>query len=371
MRVVYRPKDHGACGYYRCRLPGERLEEHGLAEVMVCDGRYTQEDMTYQSASSDVHVFQYPSTPTSFNYIMWAAEHLPEQKIVVEMDDNPYAISPFNEMGYPDFGLHEVEYTFPGQDKPVKLWQDGRNGLDIKRNEERIAMFTDCLRKAALVTTTVEPLAKVFGEVSKNVLAFPNCLDFRIWKPYRPPRTDDTVRIAWHGGASHYEDWHMIHEAVRRVMERNEKTRLLIFGSTWESMFRDYPEGRLDYAEWCDIHMFPYVLAWLPIDIGICPLKETEFSVCKSPLKWEELAALSLPAVASNTPPYSNAIEHGKTGMLADDPQAFEEHLEELVRNPEKRREIGLNAMCAVRAGYDIDVRIKDLWEAYKAIMET
>lgn len=55
----------------------------------------------------------------------------------------------------------------------------------------------------------------------------------------------------------------------------------------------------------------------LPNPIGIIPLDNSEFSQCKSAVKYFDYSALQIPTICSQTPPYSDVILNGRTGILS------------------------------------------------------
>ena len=181
---------------------------------------------------------------------------------------------------------------------------------------------------------------------------------------------DEWVRIGWHGGDSHYEDWHSVTKPLLEVLTKNKKARLVLYGAVFEGTLKGFPKEQMDHAQWCDVKMFPYVLAFLEFDIGICPLVDNQFNRCKSELKWEEYGALEIPTVASDYPPYSTAIEDGKTGLLVRDDKDWVEKLSLLINDWRLREDMGERARCAVREKYDIRSRTRDLVGAYRSLLE-
>jgi glycosyltransferase involved in cell wall biosynthesis len=55
-------------------------------------------------------------------------------------------------------------------------------------------------------------------------------------------------------------------------------------------------------------------------DIGLSPLRDTQFARSKSPLKALEYGALGIPVVAANVEPYASFVRHGETGSCAAPP---------------------------------------------------
>jgi glycosyltransferase involved in cell wall biosynthesis len=79
-------------------------------------------------------------------------------------------------------------------------------------------------------------------------------------------------------------------------------------------------------------------------DIGVIPLRPHVFNQSKSHLKFLENSALGIPTVAADAGPYSQSIEHGKTGFLVKRDHEWAKYLNLLVNDEAAREEIGANA---------------------------
>jgi glycosyltransferase involved in cell wall biosynthesis len=79
-------------------------------------------------------------------------------------------------------------------------------------------------------------------------------------------------------------------------------------------------------------------------DIGIAPLKDTEFNESKSYIKALEYAAVGIPCVVSKVGPYRDFVEHGVTGFHAEKPGDWKKYVGELVHNVELRTMMGKSA---------------------------
>lgn len=80
------------------------------------------------------------------------------------------------------------------------------------------------------------------------------------------------------------------------------------------------------------------------LDVNLAPLTPGRFNEAKSAVKWVEAALTATPTVASGTGAYRDAIDHGRTGWLADDSAEWAEGLDRLLANDEWRREMGRQA---------------------------
>ena len=61
---------------------------------------------------------------------------------------------------------------------------------------------------------------------------------------------------------------------------------------------------------------FRVFLASLDNAIGLIPLDDCRFSACKSAIKFIDYALAGIPAICSAVPPYSDVVEHERTGIL-------------------------------------------------------
>lgn len=75
--------------------------------------------------------------------------------------------------------------------------------------------------------------------------------------------------------------------------------------------------------------------------IGIIPLDNSEFSNCKSAVKFFDYALLGIPSICSDVPPYSDVIENRRTGFLTPNTKDdWSRSILELAANADLRNEI-------------------------------
>ncbi len=88
----------------------------------------------------------------------------------------------------------------------------------------------------------------------------------------------------------------------------------------------------------------------LPNAVALIPLEASRFAACKSAVKWYDYAEAGVPTVASAVPPYLDAIEHGRTGLLVDNSEAqWLQALHLLIDQVDLRRRIASQARSVVR----------------------
>jgi glycosyltransferase involved in cell wall biosynthesis len=163
-----------------------------------------------------------------------------------------------------------------------------------------------------------------------------------------PP--DDVLRIGYAAGTrTHQRDLAAASGALGRFLAGHPQARLVLFRDPRSG------EGLVQVAEFPALHAVRDRIEWrdmvpldaLPaelarFDINIAPLElGNPFVDAKSELKFFEAGLVDVPTIASPTRPFAEAIEHGRTGWLAADEQAWLAGLEALAESRTSRRRMG------------------------------
>jgi glycosyltransferase involved in cell wall biosynthesis len=388
----------GAIPFYRLYQPLKYCEKKGLLQVVFHDVNTEEKDIITELEDTDIIVWQ---CATSINVLKWIhaikienKEEGRNRKSVMEFDDDLMHISPYNQK-YQVFGTNEMYITIGEEEKAkydklnqlykdgkkeiwklpdgryeYKLWEDKQDGFFLDQNRERVAAALRSVAYCDLFQCTTKELAKVWANESGRtgpIAILPNLIDFSRWLPQK---TNDTgkIRIMWQGGSSHYADWQACLEACIKLQEKyGDRLTFVVAGQVWKGL-----HGKLknvELHEWhSDILTYPLMMRELKADIGIIPLTNEKFNKGKSPLKWLEYSALKIPTVASNVTPYKEVIEYGKTGYLVEnDTKSWFDHIESLINNPDKGKEMAERAHQRVRTKWSLE-RSVEWYEAYKTL---
>jgi glycosyltransferase involved in cell wall biosynthesis len=163
---------------------------------------------------------------------------------------------------------------------------------------------------------------------------------------------DHPVRILCMGTATHDHDFAMIEPALARLKsEFDHRVSINIVGMT---MRNDLPPGlnRVGLSP-SATRSYPGFVNWLRAvepawHIGLAPLLDTPFNLCKSPIKAMDYAALGLAVLASDTPVYRGSIADGPAGQLVPNtPAAWYAALTWLLRNRDERQAIAARSRDA------------------------
>lgn len=99
--------------------------------------------------------------------------------------------------------------------------------------------------------------------------------------------------------------------------------------------------------------VFEYGTLYKNFDVSIAPLGGGRFNRSKSNLKVVEAAFTKTAIIASNTSPYKESIEHGKTGLLCANKDEWKEAIESMT--VEYAKELGNNLYESMKDEYHID----------------
>jgi len=370
LKILAIERDKLAINYYRILQPLAKVDELGLAEVQFVEEKNLGDERSKDMALwADVIVFQRPATEAWYNFIKLCRKI--GKVIVADYDDHPFKTSPLNPF-YRYVGVEPVMWEWADGTKEW-LWHEdmvgatGEKLFNIEQNINHRDMFRANFKKADIVTTTTEILREEFLKVNPNVAILPNliCPEFFPSK-YEFVKRD--VRIGWQGGNSHYEDLYFVVPVIKEVLERNKNAKFVYFGDLrFMGMFKDCPQNQIEWHSWVGHAVYPYKLAMLNLDIGLCPLVDNEFNRNKSSIKWMEYSALKMMTVASNIPPYSVSIDNERTGVLVnEDHKAWVDVLNKAVSDKYYRQHMAQRAYDDVIENHNINTKAH-LWvEAYQ-----
>lgn len=312
------------CGIYRVLFPLDALKGAGW-DVGYAAGRPPPE-----AGDADVMLGQRFDRPEVLGeWRRLRARH----KLVYEIDDNVFDVDPVN------YGA----------------W----NAL---RQEDKRDAVAHCAQVADLVTVTTEPLARVMRQFNPNVAVLNNCVPAGLLEMERPRR--DALTVGWAGGVSHARDIALVAGPVRKFMERDHRdAHLHIIGVDFRVSL-GYVRSR--FSRW-EADPWKY-FANIDFDIGLAPLSDHSFNNCKSHVKALEYAALGIPVIASDSPPYRDFVADGVSGFLVRTPKQFRDRLNTLASDEALRESMGAKAK-EIAAQWTSQARAH-LWdEAYRSIL--
>ena len=178
-------------------------------------------------------------------------------------------------------------------------------GLELVRRarlmEERQALEW-AMQACDAVTVSTPPLAEVVRRyTSAPVHIVPNAIDAEWFaaRLARSPVWSDRLTIGWAGGRRPEADLEPMAVAWGRIARRYPDVRFLVAGWQPDCIYREVEDiDRIIRVPWADLDEWPRSMQ---VDIGCCPLADTPFNRCKSPIKAWEYALAGAAVVASPT----------------------------------------------------------------------
>ena len=153
---------------------------------------------------------------------------------------------------------------------------------------------------------------------------------------YSSPRLiSKTAKIAYHGTSSHYKDLEHIQQPLMKALSQQDAQFFSLLGRAIPQPLSSHESVRtIKPFKW---PIYKHVRRIFKTHIGLSPLFETDFNKGKSIIKFIDITALGAVGIYSDRAPYNSLIEHGFTGLLAeDDPDHWYDCLQRLIKDPNK-----------------------------------
>lgn len=252
-----------------------------------------------------------------------------------------------------------VPYVFDLDDAIFVSYKSPSNGyLSYLKFPGKTA---EICRHAAHIMPGNEYLADYCRKYNPNISVIPTTIDTDKYTVAERPDSDP-VTIGWSGSFSTVQHLDTVRDTLQKLAE-TENFRLRVIGTP------NYKVPGVDTES----------MAWRsdteiddlrPIDIGIMPLPDEDWSRGKCGLKALQYMALGIPTVCSPVGVNSTIIKDGDNGFLADGPGEWVEKLKRLIHSPELRRQIGSKGRETVENEYSARVIAPKVLEIFRTAAE-
>ncbi|MGD9562036.1 MAG: glycosyltransferase family 4 protein [Pyrinomonadaceae bacterium] len=218
----------------------------------------------------------------------------------------------------------------------------------------------DTVRLSAHVMAGNPYLAEYSRRYNQNVTVIPTTIDTDIYIPATKNGGRQSLTIGWSGSHSTIQHLDTVRETLQQLATE-EKFKLRVIGTS---------EYELDGVE-------VEVIQWRsesetqdlqPIDIGIMPLPDDEWSKGKCGLKALQYMALGIPTICSPVGVNSDIIQDGENGFLADGKDEWISKLKEMIRSPDLRQRIGSAGRITVEERYSARSQAPRVLEIFEKV---
>jgi len=221
---------------------------------------------------------------------------------------------------------------------------------------------------------TTKELADAYRDTLKasaEMFVLPNSVDLKDWdfplKKHTADGKEGVVRIGWQGSWSHMYDFSdtELLDALKKIKKEYGKKVEICFFTNLTRDKLDMKEAK--FYKPVPLIKYPKRLSTLDFDIGLAPLRDTEFNRAKSNIKYLEYGLLGVPTVASKVAPYNDT----KSVLVKNRYNDWYKAIKELIENPQLRTDLGLLAKKDVIENYNIKNNAK-LWDqAYEQLAKS
>ena len=229
--------------------------------------------------------------------------------------------------------------------------------LTATEDSERLATNLQSVNTLQLVdglTVSTPRLATLVRTLTDAPVAVvPNLLDVAWFDGVlrQARRAVPGLTIGWAGAKRQESDFAPVAEAWGRLARRYPDVRFVVAGWQPDALTGAVPRDRLTVLPWMQLTEYPAL--YKQIDIMCCPLDDTPFNRCKTPIKAYEAGAAGCAVVASPTL-YRAIVKDHDTGYLARDADEWEAHLARLIEDAALRRTLARRLRRRVVEDYDL-----------------
>lgn len=230
-------------------------------------------------------------------------------------------------------------------------------------SKSKLPLYEMCMRASDGLLCSTKFLTERYRKFNDKAWVCRNGIEGYRYRDLELPKRD-TTHIGWAGGEGHQASVFPWVRQVENLMDEDDSIRFFCVGLDFVKDMKKENQGRAVHIPFVLMELFPGVLC--NFDIALAPAGKNHFFRAKSDLRWLECGALGIPLVAD--PIVYSGIEHGKTGMIANDINEAYQGIRRLVREPARREEIGLQVRDYVLNNRTIEHTVSDWEEAFLEI---
>lgn len=290
-----------------------------------------------------------------------------------------------NPVGFANMGLMAMKNNctlVADLDDALDLVPQGSNVYKTYHPGSKALYICECiLQEVAHLTTTNQHLKYHMVDWLKvphsKVKVFPNYIDLSFYDfKVIPDKTKDNspIVIQFFGTSTHVVDI-----MSKEILESLDKILAEFPNVTFDTCGMFLPQLKTRWGKQYTFHLGePDVDKWATklwpelmseADICIAPLKNTEFSKCKSSIKFLEISAAKKPGVYADIRQYRE-MEAQSPGccLLADSLEGWYRQLKKLVQSKQLREEMGQKAYNLVKDNYQVKDHVESYASYFKSI---
>lgn len=196
------------------------------------------------------------------------------------------------------------------------------------------------------VTTNQFLADKIAEDTGMKGYVIPNYMNWQqlnssefYYNQKKKKKGDGSIVIGYFSGSpTHFDDFCQAADALERILNENTKVKVLLAGHMeMPANLKKYKkEKRVEYIPFQNfVKLQKYVAQ---VDVNIIPLVYSDFTNCKSELKFFEAAIAGVISCATPTYVYEHCIDDGVNGYLCNSPEEWYDKLNVIIRMSDSER---------------------------------
>lgn len=229
-----------------------------------------------------------------------------------------------------------------------------RNGYVAKR----------LANKAAMIVCGNGYLAEKFSEWNSNVRVIPTAVDTERYLPRARAGGDSGIVIGWIGTSSNVHELAAIEDPIAAALAVCPRAKLRIVSNAFPALTKIKGE-QIERIRWSESGE---VRAIQGMDIGIMPLRDSEWTRGKCAFKMIQYMACGIPSIVSPVGMNVDVLRLGNFSLAAASDSEWTEALVELVRQADMRHRMGVQARQVAEREFSVNVLAPRLAAAIREV---
>jgi hypothetical protein len=225
----------------------------------------------------------------------------------------------------------------------------------------------EIIPKFNMVIAATTELKKKLLSYNKNTILLPNGIDQKYILDFKAEENLTSNKITLLLGSTDTVDVSELINPLKIILENNDYI-LKIIGPISKQILASIPNKNIIFY---DIMSYPNFLNFLSKQenaIGLIPLDKSEFSSCKTPIKYINYSASNIPSICSNVKPYNEIIENKLNGFLANNSDEWIKYFH-LLKDTNIRKSILMSAKKKITEQFTYDVLLERFTNISKFIL--
>jgi len=228
----------------------------------------------------------------------------------------------------------------------------------------RVELTKQLINKADLVTVGTNEIEKKLKLFNENTFVLHNGIDANIINNIDQHNNDRKLSILL--ASTDTVDVSMLAEPLNLIL-KSDNCELKVIGPISKQVKEITNHSNIFYYENMSYPEFLIFLANQKNTIGLIPLDDSEFSSCKTPIKYINYSSLGIPCICSNVKPYNEIIQNEFNGFLADKTEDWVKYFN-FLQNIDNRKKIILNSEKNIKENYTYNSLILKIDEILKRV---